>query len=185
MEVDDSTASSSKDSAPVDNNDSASRTSFPASSVAQEFYDDIYFDSDENEDDDDGVDASNPSQQSQSASASNFNKDRIQRTIEENEQRLKAEEKKEKKNKKKHPVLTNDELFYDPDMDDEDQKWVDDRRRNNFFPIEASTSGAKSETKKKETPVGGPSHSDTAVNGDAAIEDAGKDTNAQKKGKNR
>lgn len=34
-----------------------------------------------------------------------------------------------KKTKRKHRVLTNDELFYDPDADDEDQAWVDAHRR--------------------------------------------------------
>ena len=33
-----------------------------------------------------------------------------------------------KKKKTKHRVLTNDELFYDPDMDDDDQKWVNRQR---------------------------------------------------------
>ncbi|ESO02427.1 hypothetical protein HELRODRAFT_65885, partial [Helobdella robusta] len=31
--------------------------------------------------------------------------------------------------KKNHPVLTNDELLYDPDMDEEDQRWVNKQRR--------------------------------------------------------
>ncbi|XP_043930029.1 E2F-associated phosphoprotein [Protopterus annectens] len=34
-----------------------------------------------------------------------------------------------KKTKRKHRVLTNDELLYDPDADDEDQAWVDAHRR--------------------------------------------------------
>lgn len=33
-----------------------------------------------------------------------------------------------KKKKTKHRVLTNDELFYDPNMDDDDQKWVNRQR---------------------------------------------------------
>ena len=28
-----------------------------------------------------------------------------------------------------HKVISNDELFYDPDMDDDDQRWVDNHRR--------------------------------------------------------
>ena len=36
--------------------------------------------------------------------------------------------KKKKKKKAKHRVLTNDELFYDPDMDEDDQKWVNRQR---------------------------------------------------------
>lgn len=35
---------------------------------------------------------------------------------------------KKKKKKTKHRVLTNDELFYDPDMDEDDQKWVNRQR---------------------------------------------------------
>ncbi|XP_072370610.1 E2F-associated phosphoprotein [Scyliorhinus torazame] len=34
-----------------------------------------------------------------------------------------------KKRKKRQKVLTNDELFYDPDEDDRDQAWVDGQRR--------------------------------------------------------
>ncbi len=29
----------------------------------------------------------------------------------------------------KRSVISNDDLLYDPDMDNEDQKWVDDQRR--------------------------------------------------------
>ncbi|KAK6183008.1 hypothetical protein SNE40_010565 [Patella caerulea] len=35
-----------------------------------------------------------------------------------------------KKKKEKNPVLSNDDLLYDPDMDDEDQEWVDQQRKN-------------------------------------------------------
>ena len=35
---------------------------------------------------------------------------------------------RKKKKKTEHRVLTNDELFYDPDMDDDDQKWVNRQR---------------------------------------------------------
>lgn len=31
--------------------------------------------------------------------------------------------------KKKKPQFTNDDLFYDPDMDEEDQKWVNKHRK--------------------------------------------------------
>ena len=34
--------------------------------------------------------------------------------------------------KGKHVRLTNDELFYDPDMDDADQDWVDKQRAKNY-----------------------------------------------------
>jgi hypothetical protein len=35
----------------------------------------------------------------------------------------------EEKKKVKHPIPSNDDLLYDPEMDDEDQKWVDKQRR--------------------------------------------------------
>lgn len=35
---------------------------------------------------------------------------------------------KKKKRKKKFRKLTNDELFYDPHMDEEDEKWVNRQR---------------------------------------------------------
>ncbi|XP_072031486.1 E2F-associated phosphoprotein-like [Amphiura filiformis] len=65
-------------------------------SLAQQFYDDIYFDSDSD-------------------------------SGEEGERRKK--QKKDKKQKSKHRVMTNDELLYDPDIDDENQKWVDKQRQ--------------------------------------------------------
>jgi len=37
--------------------------------------------------------------------------------------------KDEAKKKKSHPVLSNDDLFYDPDSDKRDQAWVDKQRR--------------------------------------------------------
>lgn len=35
----------------------------------------------------------------------------------------------EEKKKIKRPIPSNDELFYDPEMDDHDQKWIDQQRR--------------------------------------------------------
>ena len=34
------------------------------------------------------------------------------------------------KSKERRKVLTNDELFYDPDMDDEDEQWVIKQRQD-------------------------------------------------------
>jgi len=161
MEVEDSTLPTSRT---LSTTDSGSKPSSKASSslpsVAQEFYDDIYFDSDDNEEtgviDDDADDKNDDknlanSNHSQLPSATNeiaeSHVDRIQKTVEENEQKMKYDK---KKNKKKHPVLTNDELFYDPNMDDEDQKWVDERRRKNFFPSEKGKSGSTDEKTKEE-----------------------------------
>lgn len=36
------------------------------------------------------------------------------------------------KSKKRREMLTNDELFYDPDMDDEDEKWVTKQRQQHM-----------------------------------------------------
>ena len=38
----------------------------------------------------------------------------------------------------------NDELLYDPDMDDDDERWVDAKRRSYIFPSEKIESGNKS-----------------------------------------
>lgn len=62
-----------------------------------EFYDDIYFDSDESETEV-AEDISN-----------------ISRT---------------RRKKEKRRILSNDELFYDPTLDDQDQEWVDRKRRS-------------------------------------------------------
>ncbi|XP_060081768.1 E2F-associated phosphoprotein-like [Ylistrum balloti] len=64
----------------------------------QEYYDDVYFDSDEEE------------------------------MVTQGDERV----------KRKKPVVSNDELLYDPDMDDQDQKWVD-RRRRYYQPLTAGT----------------------------------------------
>lgn len=61
-----------------------------------EYYDDIYFDSESEEEETRGND----------------------------KDREREEKKKRKKEKKKVRKLTNDELFYDPDMDDDDERWV-------------------------------------------------------------
>ncbi|GFS80264.1 e2F-associated phosphoprotein [Nephila pilipes] len=37
----------------------------------------------------------------------------------------------------------NDELFYDPDMDDEDEKWVNEKRRSYIFPASKENSNQK------------------------------------------
>ena len=140
MEVDEEDGGAKKSDIP-----GAQNTSALQPSVAQQFYDDIYFDTDEEEDEDDDQDAAGaPAPRSVAPlSDSTTPMDRIQRTVQENEQLEKKKNKAEKK-KKKHPVLTNDELFYDPDMDDEDQKWVDDKRRKNFFPAKKENRGTTS-----------------------------------------
>ena len=35
------------------------------------------------------------------------------------------------KEEKSHPMISNDELLYDPDADDIDQNWVDQQHNNN------------------------------------------------------
>jgi len=42
---------------------------------------------------------------------------------------------KNKKKKHKHPIISNDDLFYDPNMDQTDQDWVD-KRRQSYKPKE-------------------------------------------------
>ncbi|XP_053330574.1 E2F-associated phosphoprotein [Spea bombifrons] len=74
---------------------SVSGATTSAESKPQQYYDDVYFDSD-------SEDESKESKSKRGA-----------------KQRPKG----------KHPVLTNDDLLYDPDEDDRDQEWVDSRRR--------------------------------------------------------
>lgn len=38
--------------------------------------------------------------------------------------------------------VTNDDLLYDPDMDAEDEKWINDKRRSYIFPNEKKESGS-------------------------------------------
>lgn len=40
--------------------------------------------------------------------------------------------------KKKREFFTNDELFYDPDMDDEDEKWINEKRNAKKSPIKST-----------------------------------------------
>lgn len=76
----------------------ASRPAAEETKKAAEFYDDVYFDSDESE-----PEETTPGQASNRA----------------------------EQNRRHHrKVLTNDELFYDPTMDDRDQAWVDQKRRS-------------------------------------------------------
>ncbi|KAK6997747.1 E2F-associated phosphoprotein [Biomphalaria glabrata] len=42
----------------------------------------------------------------------------------------------------KHTVVSNDDLLYDPDMDDEDQKWVD-KQRNHGLSRDSNSKGIK------------------------------------------
>ncbi|XP_055343383.1 E2F-associated phosphoprotein-like [Paramacrobiotus metropolitanus] len=74
-----------------------------------EFYDDIYFDSDEED-----------------------NREATGNTT---------------KKSKKHPVISDDNLFYDPKMDDDDQDWVDEEREKYQSPGKTTK---KSRGKKRE-----------------------------------
>ena len=40
-----------------------------------------------------------------------------------------ASKRSERRRRRRRPVLTNDQLLYDPDMDERDQQWVDKQRR--------------------------------------------------------
>lgn len=44
-------------------------------------------------------------------------------------------------NSSKTQTEINDELLYDPDMDDDDEKWIDAKRRSYIFPTEKTESG--------------------------------------------
>ncbi|CAG5126694.1 unnamed protein product [Candidula unifasciata] len=78
----------------------------PDDASKDEFYDEIYFDSDE---EDDATNARSSG-------------------------------------KPKRAVISNDDLLYDPDMDDEDQKWVDKQRLSHRAP---SAGGARNKKSKK------------------------------------
>lgn len=80
----------------VDQNIDSNATEYLAThkkpDATEEFYDDVYFDSDEEE-------------------------------VGSNQQHS--------SDKSKHRVISNDDLLYDPDMDDKDQKWIDKQRQRN------------------------------------------------------
>ena len=52
---------------------------------------------------------------------------------------------------KKHPILSNDELFYDPKEDDKDQRWVDDQRKMYRSQLAKQPTGDASMTSKPES----------------------------------
>ncbi|MPC25389.1 E2F-associated phosphoprotein [Portunus trituberculatus] len=76
----------------------ASKSTDNSAKQTSEFYDDIYFDSDESD-----PEESTPGQ---------------------------PPKVKKQKQPRRHKVLSNDELFYDPTMDDRDQEWVNQKRRS-------------------------------------------------------
>merc|ERR1712142_357048 len=86
MEVDGATTSNG--SAPASSTKKPAEAASSMPSVAQEFYDDIYFDSDDNDDDDNNDDRAGNDKQNQENTPENAGSavDRIQRTIDENEQ---------------------------------------------------------------------------------------------------
>ncbi|XP_014673916.1 PREDICTED: E2F-associated phosphoprotein-like isoform X2 [Priapulus caudatus] len=99
-----------------------------STSSAQQFYDDMYFDSDEEIDGENKLDASQP--------------------VEENKT-------KEKKPRKRHPVIPDEDLLYDPGMDDDDQNWMDEQRQQYL---------SKNGTKKVGKPVKPLPSSDAVLN---------------------
>lgn len=44
-------------------------------------------------------------------------------------------------NKSTKENVTNDDLLYDPDMDDDDERWINDKRRSYMFPSEKKDNG--------------------------------------------
>ncbi|XP_071491805.1 E2F-associated phosphoprotein-like [Diadema antillarum] len=87
---------------------SSASSSQPA---AQQFYDDIYFDSDEEEKGD------KPSASGAGASGSSEGR----------------KSKKSNKQPKQRPIPSNDELLYDPNIDTENQNWID-KQRAYYYP---------------------------------------------------
>ncbi|XP_064603549.1 E2F-associated phosphoprotein-like [Liolophura sinensis] len=55
------------------------------------------------------------------------------------------------KRRKKRPVLSNDELLYDPNMDDDDQRWMDNRRKQ-YQPSSQQTGVSTQKRSKKGLP---------------------------------
>ena len=50
-----------------------------------------------------------------------------------------------------HAQLSNDDLLYDPDMDDDDQKWVDQQRRRQHGDTNQTTGSENQGRNKKQT----------------------------------
>ncbi|KAF8773154.1 E2F-associated phosphoprotein like [Argiope bruennichi] len=58
----------------------------------------------------------------------------------------------------------NDELFYDPDMDDEDEKWINEKRRSYIYPSSSSNKNNTENKKLKPLP-----NSDAVLNCPACL----------------
>lgn len=54
-----------------------------------------------------------------------------------------------------HSVISNDDLLYDPTMDDKDQQWVDKQRRKHgsMTPTRSKQSGGNKNKKLKAKPT--------------------------------
>ncbi|XP_038073173.1 E2F-associated phosphoprotein-like [Patiria miniata] len=93
------------------------KPSNPESHIADDFYNDIYFDSDDDE-----------TQEAPEASESEA-----------------GSSQKSKQSPGKHRVFTNDELLYDPEIDDKNQEWVD-RQRGRYYPSHSTQGSSGSQT---------------------------------------
>ena len=61
-------------------------------------------------------------------------------------------------------MISNDDLFYDPQMDDDDQRWVDNHRRSLCVKSSKSSSSASSSSKQKKAEVFPLPSSDAVLN---------------------
>ncbi|XP_071800337.1 E2F-associated phosphoprotein-like isoform X1 [Asterias amurensis] len=61
--------------------------------------------------------------------------------------------KQSKKRHQKRRVLTNDELLYDPDIDDQNQEWVN-KQRQKYYPNQSANGAAASDMSNDSSPDG-------------------------------
>ncbi|XP_019615568.1 PREDICTED: E2F-associated phosphoprotein-like [Branchiostoma belcheri] len=129
--------------------------------VADEFYNDIYFDSDEDSDNEQPQDVSHGVKghdvKSQEANLGSDGQSMAQSDVtdESTDSEAVGADGKGKKRRKKHRVMTNDELFYDPNMDADDEKWMT-RQREKYRAIneqKASSGAGPSAGKPKAQPA--------------------------------
>ncbi|XP_022110335.1 E2F-associated phosphoprotein-like [Acanthaster planci] len=90
------------------------------SQIADEFYNDIYFDSDDETEEAAAANKANSSQRN-------------------------------KKTPGKHRVFTNDELLYDPEIDDRNQEWVD-RQRSRYYPHQTKQESSAPQAGNRDCP---------------------------------
>ncbi|KAF0294055.1 E2F-associated phosphoprotein [Amphibalanus amphitrite] len=126
----------------------------------QEYYDDVYFDSDD--DSEPGDDAKSPGAPADTATAATVETemDSESHTVDGRAAGAPAADpgsKRSERRRRRRPVLSNDQLLYDPEMDERDQQWVD-RQRRRYQPAAGSSTG-NLQSKPTKLP-----HSDAVLN---------------------